>query len=109
MAIKLNTKLCLLFVLTLSLFLLPSHCRTKYQEEEEESAEEALFNCFLRCTRPRDQNQRELSDCEQVCLKRYQDTKKAEEREEEGSGSGSGGGGATVCLFDQTIIYYLQN
>lgn len=99
MAIKFNTKLCLLFVLTLSLFLLPSHCHTKYQEqeEEEESAEEALFNCFLKCTRPRDQNQRELSGCEQICLKHYQHTKKADEREEKGRG---GGGGATVCLIN---------
>ncbi|KAK4478107.1 hypothetical protein RD792_017372 [Penstemon davidsonii] len=56
--------------------------------EEETSAEEELFECFVKC----DRNERELSKCEEKCVKSYQE-KKREEREERGGGSGGGGGG----------------
>ncbi|KAI3469600.1 hypothetical protein Pfo_026263 [Paulownia fortunei] len=88
MAVKFNTKLSLLLVLTLSLLLLPSHSYTKSEqvEEDEESAEGALFECFIKCDKQR-QNERELSECEKKCVRQYQERKR-EEREERGGGGG---------------------
>ncbi|KAK4425648.1 Vicilin Car i [Sesamum alatum] len=93
--IKLNTKISLLLLLTLSLLLLPSHCYTNpgLQEEEEESAEEGLFKCFVSCDK-RQENERELSQCEQRCVQEYHERKR-EEGEERG-GRGGGGGEETV-------------
>ncbi|KAL7105293.1 hypothetical protein ACP275_07G035000 [Erythranthe tilingii] len=96
MAIKISTKvlsLLLVLVITLSLLLVQSQCHTKYQEEEEEeekTAEESLFECFVTCSRQR-QNDHELTDCEQRCVKQYQETKKQEGQE--GSRRHGGGGG----------------
>ncbi|KAL0348878.1 UNVERIFIED_CONTAM: hypothetical protein Sangu_1115600 [Sesamum angustifolium] len=61
------------------------------QEEEEESPEEGLFKCFLSCEKRR-QNEHELSQCEERCVREYQERKR-EEREERG---GRGGDEETV-------------
>ncbi|KAL9161635.1 hypothetical protein ABFS82_07G034500 [Erythranthe guttata] len=97
MAIKFNTKvlsLLLVLIVTFSLLLVQSQCHTKYQEEQEEeeekTAEESLFECFVTCSRHR-QNDHELTDCEQRCVKQYQETKKQEGQE--GSRRHGGGGG----------------
>ncbi|KAG8370235.1 hypothetical protein BUALT_Bualt14G0095900 [Buddleja alternifolia] len=81
---KFNTKLTILLLLTLSLLLLPSHCH-HHQEEEEESAEEELFKCFIKCSGRQRNEERELSECEQKCVKHFQERK--EEEEERGKPS----------------------
>jgi len=84
-----TTKITLLFFLTLTL-LLPSHSYTRQEEEEEEkSPEEELFNCFVKCSGRRQNEEREITECEQTCVDHYKESK----REEEEHG---GGGRRTV-------------
>jgi mannose-6-phosphate isomerase-like protein (cupin superfamily) len=73
-----------LFIITSSLLLLPSHSYTlskeKGEEEEEEiSPEGKLFECFLQCgSKRRRPNSHELTHCEQKCVNHYEDIKRQE-------------------------------
>lgn len=86
---SINPKLCLLLLLlfTLSLLLIPSHAykRSEQHEQEDESPEAELFECFVRCDKPRGNDQEhELTRCEQKCVDHYQQRKRQEETEEGG-------------------------
>ncbi|CAA0823072.1 cupin family protein [Striga hermonthica] len=81
-----GTKLIvLLLLLSFSLLLFGANCyngnpekegRREEEEEEEESPEERLFKCLMSCEK---QNDRELSPCEERCVREYQDTKRQQE------------------------------
>lgn len=96
-------KLCLLLLLlfTLSLLLVPSHTykRSEQHEQEDESPEAELFECFISCDKPPgNDHEHELTRCEQKCVDHYQQRKR---RETEEGGSGSGGGGGDVSSYVQ--------
>ncbi|XP_051127764.1 vicilin Cor a 11.0101-like [Andrographis paniculata] len=87
MAINFTTKLTLLSLLALALLILPSHCYTRREEEEDKSPEGILIECFTRCSREQPSEGRS-TDCERKCVVRYKQQKEEQQEERRRGGGG---------------------
>ncbi|GER34274.1 vicilin-like protein [Striga asiatica] len=74
----------LMILLSFSLLLFGANCYSRnpekegHEEEEEESPEETLFKCLMSCEKQK-KNERELSPCEEICVREYKDAKRQQQ------------------------------
>ncbi|XP_051127842.1 vicilin Cor a 11.0101-like [Andrographis paniculata] len=88
MAINFTTKLTLLSLLVLALLILPSHCDTRREEEDDDkSPEERLIECLTRCSREQP-NEGRSADCERKCVGRFKQQKEEQQEERRRGGGG---------------------